>query len=100
MASKEFDAVARLIAQDCGDTIETATGTLKTVFNFSRLIELARLNGIDVTKYQDQNDPLIRGRIRMSIGNALRGRLRKSGELLNIRGEVALTYSAQTEEAA
>jgi hypothetical protein len=89
--NKELDVVAQTIVNQCGVTEVLENGKTKTVFDFNRLIRLAQVNGLDVDRYADQTDPLIRGRVRMSIGNMLRGKFRKSGELLNIHGGVVAT---------
>lgn len=74
-------------AEDGTKTTETIT-TKETRVDLDALFTLARVNGLDVSKYEAQREQKnAPGRLRMTIGNMLRSAALKRHGLYNVEGD-------------
>ena len=84
MAHSNQDGVDELITRDC--YVHD-----KPRLDFDSLLKLAEVNNIDTDRLLDESDsPYSKGRIRMMVGNALRGAARRGETILDINGKPAL----------
>lgn len=60
--------------------------TKKLVLDKNKLFDLAKANGVDAAKYRKDFVPENAGRIRMTIGNMIRGAAVRNGKLITLGG--------------
>lgn len=78
------DWVGDKIAENCVTVTKNDKGKETSSLDVDRLLTLAQENGIDTTEYEKQVDrPNAPGRLRMTIGNMLRARVKRRHGLFN-----------------
>lgn len=87
--------INELIAEACFDPPVKEGG--KPKFNMDKLFDYAKLNGLDVSKFEANRSKETNGRVRMSIGNMLKGSYNRNGKILNHLGEEILAPVADVE---
>lgn len=93
--------INELIAEACFDPPAKEGG--KPKFNMDKLFDYAKLNGLDVSKFEDNRSKETNGRVRMSIGNMLKGSYNRNGKIFNHLGEevvkpVVVVESVESED--
>lgn len=82
------DWVGDKIAENCVDVTKNDKGKEVSSLDVSRLFDLAKVNNIDTDKYADQVDrPNAPGRLRMTLGNMLRARVKRRHGMFNCSGK-------------
>ena len=82
------DWVGDKIAENCVDVTKNDKGKETSALDVDRLFDLAKANNIDTAKYEEQVDrPNAPGRLRMTIGNMLRARVKRRHGMFNANGK-------------